>query len=64
METLATVMAGAKGRKEGEPWRTQTPDEHIAHAFIHLLKHAQGDTSEPHVKNAFTRLGMAIENGG
>ena len=46
--------------EKGDRWLTIPVKEHIEHAFVHLAKHLDGDTSETHLENAATRIAMAL----
>jgi hypothetical protein len=65
---LATInavidRAVASGRHPpGDTWREHPVVEHLRHAAAHLRKLERGDTSEPHLKHAATRVLMALEN--
>jgi hypothetical protein len=48
--------------QRGETWRGVPIAAHTAHARAHLKLLSAGDTSEPHLKNATTRMLMALEN--
>ena len=46
----------------GDTWRECLVVEHLRHAAVHLRKLERGDTSEPHLEHAATRVLMALEN--
>jgi hypothetical protein len=55
--------AVASGRHPpGDTWREHPVVEHLRHAAVHLRKLERGDTSEPHLEHAATRVLMALEN--
>jgi hypothetical protein len=46
----------------GDTWRERPVTEHLRHAVAHLRKLRCGDSSEPHLEHAATRILMALEN--
>jgi hypothetical protein len=59
---LETLEYGATVHAENPlKWRTQTAAEHASHAIAHLINHAMGDQSEPHLAHAVTREMMRAE---
>jgi AcrR family transcriptional regulator len=46
----------------GDTWRECPLTEHLQHAVVNLRKLRSGDSSEPHVEHAATRILMALEN--
>jgi len=58
-ETVNSVMLANQNEK-GDNWLQVPIKEHLEHAFIHLVKHLGGDTSETHLENAATRIAMAL----
>jgi hypothetical protein len=41
-------------------WRSIEIDEHLAHAYKHIMLWTMGDRTEPHLDHALTRTAMAI----
>lgn len=41
-------------------WRQEPASEHLVHVVEHLKHFFNGDTSEPHLSHALTRLAMTI----
>jgi hypothetical protein len=62
---LDTLEEGRDGKYAADPlrWRRQTPHEHWLHATVHFEWWEDGDTSEPHLPHAVTRMAMACETG-
>jgi hypothetical protein len=53
---LETLEEGAKVYADNPlRWRGQSAVEHASHAQAHLVNHALGDKSEPHLEHAITR---------
>lgn len=46
--------------KHGEKWRTVSDAEDIKHVIAHLGAYQIGDTSEPHIEHALTRLAFIL----
>lgn len=44
-----------------QTWKAVDSSEHVEHARVHLVSLEGGDTSEPHLEHAATRLLMALE---
>jgi hypothetical protein len=55
------LESAALGKHSDESWSQRTVQDHLARACSHLGRMAAGDTSEPHLIHAATRLLMAIE---
>ena len=65
LEAVDLVMerAVSSGKyPKGEPWRDVPCAEHVARARAHLELLSAGDTTEPHLEHAATRMLMALEN--
>ena len=65
---LLAQCVGFGGMKYGvDNWRNIPIEENIGHAMNHLAQFRAGDTSEPHLVNAFTRccfaLSQAVRSG-
>ena len=58
IETMTTAQAS-----HGDAWRTRSPYEDIAHVIEHLRLFSVGDTTEPHIKHAITRLAFIVSRG-
>lgn len=54
-----TMLAGHAAHPD-DGWRGMPPSAHLLHAGKHLLMHDAGDTSEPHLRHALTRIAMAL----
>jgi hypothetical protein len=46
----------------GDTWRERPATEHLQHDGVHLRKLRCGDSSEPHLEHAATRILMALKN--
>lgn len=59
LKAVAHVL-GRGAEKYGESnWKKITTNEHINHVLNHVNLYLLGDTSEPHLEHAMTRLMMA-----
>jgi hypothetical protein len=58
---IERALSSGKYPKD-ETWRGVPIAEHFAHARAHLELLIAGDTSEPHLEHAATRILMALEN--
>lgn len=47
-------------KKHGEKWRTNSDAEDIRHIVAHLGMYNVGDTSEPHIEHALTRISFIL----
>ena len=54
---MAVLFDGDVRGKTG--WDKKSPEYHVLRAIAHCVKFLQGDTTEAHIDNALTRLGMA-----
>ena len=55
METMMMNQA-----KHGDRWLRNDDKEEIDHILNHLWLYSDGDTSEPHIEHAITRLGFIL----
>ena len=65
LEAIDLVMERAVSSGKylpGDTWRGVPYAEHLARARAHLEFLSAGDTSEPHLEHAATRMLMALEN--
>lgn len=44
----------------GSKWKRITDDEDVEHIIAHLNNHLAGDTSEPHIEHALTRVAFIL----
>lgn len=66
LKAVAEVMAKGAVKYSENNWKRITTNEHINHAYNHVNLYLLGDTSEPHLEHAMTRLMMAyhVDNYG
>lgn len=57
---IASVAGHGAKKYARNNWRKIPMHEHIRHALIHLFKIMAGDTTEPHLWHALTRLAFAV----
>jgi dATP/dGTP diphosphohydrolase len=65
LAAVNAVIDGAMASRKyppGDTWRECPVAEHLRHAVAHLRNLEQGDSSEPHLEHAATRILMALEN--
>jgi hypothetical protein len=55
------VLTTGKEKYPNDKWKTQTIQQHLSHALIHIFRYFQGDKEEPHLSHAATRLLFALE---
>lgn len=58
---VVNVLTTGKERYPDDKWKTQTIQQHLSHALLHIFKYFQGDKTEPHLSHAATRLLFALE---
>lgn len=62
IETVIDRAIASGKYPPGDTWRERLVTEHLRHAVAHLRKLRCGDSSEPHLEHAATRILMALEN--
>ena len=61
LRVIAEVMQRGRATHTGQDWRNLPASFHLERARRHLDLLSQGDTTEPHLAHAATRLLMSLE---